>query len=49
MKHTNLIDEIMTEEPKDRSHIYLGIAIGVIVTLCAGILVFGLVVEGLIN
>jgi hypothetical protein len=47
MKHTNFTSEIMTTEPKDHSNLYIGIAFGVVITLCAGILVFGLVAEGL--
>jgi hypothetical protein len=45
-KHTNLGDEIFTiEQPKDRSTLYIGIAVGVMITLCGLILVWGLLVE----
>jgi hypothetical protein len=46
-KHTNLTNEIMTERPKDHSNLCIGIALGVIVTLCAGIYLFGTVAEKL--
>jgi len=49
MKHTNLIDDIMTEQPKDHSNLYVGIAVGVMIVAGAGILVFGLVAEVMIK
>jgi hypothetical protein len=45
-KHTNLPNEIETE-PKDYSTAALGIAAVVIITLCGGILLFGVVAEKL--
>jgi len=45
-KPTALGDEIFTiEQPKDRSTLYIGIAVGVMITLCGLILVWGLLVE----
>ncbi len=47
MKHTNLWNELDLEQPKDRSNLYIGIALGIIITACAGILLFGMIVEKL--
>ncbi len=48
-RHTNLLNEIETTEPNtDRTNnIIIGLAVGVMIVLCAGILVFGLVAEEL--
>lgn len=35
MKHTNLYNEIEMQEPKDHSNFYVGLAVGVMVTVCA--------------
>lgn len=45
MKHTNLWNELELEQPKDRSNLYIGIALGIIITACAGILGLGLLAE----
>ena len=34
MKHTNLYNEIEMQEPKDHSNFYVGLAVGVMVTVC---------------
>ena len=34
-KHTNLWNEIDMNEPKDNSNLYVGIAVGVMITICA--------------
>ena len=44
MKHHNLFEEIHIE-PKDHSNLYIGIAVGVMITICAGIYLFGVVAE----
>jgi hypothetical protein len=44
-KHSNLWNELDIEQPKDHSTLYLGIAVGVMITLCGLILVWGLLVE----
>lgn len=36
-KHTNIWNEIEMNEPEDHSNLYVGIAIGVILTFCAGV------------
>ncbi len=45
---TNLTNEFYSE-PKDHSNLYLGIALGVMITSCAGIWVMVSVMEGLIK
>lgn len=34
-RHTNFTNEIEMNEPKDNSNLYVGIAVGVMITLCA--------------
>jgi hypothetical protein len=38
-RHTNLINEIEMNKPKDHNNLYVGIAAGVMVTLCGMIYV----------
>jgi hypothetical protein len=47
MKYTHLPTEITNHNPhlNRTNNIIIGIAVGVMITLCAGILVFGLVAE----
>ena len=36
-KYTNLWNEIEMHETEDNSNLYVGIAVGVMITICAGI------------
>jgi hypothetical protein len=44
-KHTNLWNELDIEQPKDYSNLAIGIAIGVLITLCGLVFAWTLLVE----
>jgi len=41
MKHSNLWNELDLEQPKDNSNLYIGIAVGVMITACGVIYLLG--------